>query len=180
MTLNHRAVKTTWEAHHPCGHRARKTAAFHDLSARRRSVRAGYARWLTTRDCTDCRRAGRDAAVPRERTRWLAGRRAEELTETEVWETRAAAMPALGSSDKAVEWGRPVRHQLLGATHGTLGVADGDFAVRAENPARRIDSASWWSFPSSSSQRDSEPVDLEELGSDAVSNEPASSSGNPY
>jgi hypothetical protein len=180
MTLNATAAKTTWEAHHPCGHRARKTAAFHDLSARRPSVRAGYARWLATRDCTDCRRAGRDAAVARERVTWLAGRRAEELTETEVWETRAAAMPALDGSDKAVEWGLQVRYQLLAATHDTLGVADGDFAVRVENPARRLDSASWWGCRSRSSQRNTEPVDLEEQVSDAASSEPASSSGNPY
>jgi hypothetical protein len=179
MTLNGRPAKTTWEAHHPCGHRARRTPAFHDLPARRRSVRAGHARWLATRDCTDYRRAGRDAAVPRERVTWLAGRRAEELTETEVWETRAA-IPALGSSNKAVEWGLQVRHQLLGATHDTLDAVDGDFAVRAENPARRIDSASWWGWRSSSSQRDTEPVDLEELGSDAASNDTATTSGNPY
>jgi hypothetical protein len=180
MTLNHRAVKTTREAHHPCGHRARKTAASHDLSARRRSVRAGHARRLTAKDCTDYWRAGRDAAVPRERVTWLAGRRAEELTETEVWEKRAAAMPALDGSNKAVERGRQVRYQLLAATHDTLDAAKDYFAVRAENPARRIDSASWWSFPSSSSQRDTEPVDLEDLVTDAASNEPASSSGNPY
>ena len=43
-----------------------------------------------------------------------------------------------------------------------------------------LDSASWWSFPSSSSQRDSEPVDLEEQGSDAASNDTATTSGHPY
>jgi len=174
MTVNHRAAKTTREAHHTCGHRARKTAAFHDLSARRRSVRAGHARRLTTRDCAECWRAGRDAAVPRERATWLAGRRAEEPAETEVWETRAA-MPALDGSDKAVEWGRRVRYQLLAAAHDTLDLAEGDFAARVENPARRIDSASWWI-----DQRDTEPVDLEEQGSDAASNETASSNWNPY
>jgi hypothetical protein len=89
-------------------------------------------------------------------------------------------MPALDGSDKAVEWGLRVRYQLLAATHDTLDAAKDHFAVRVENPARRLDSASWWSFPSSSSQRDTEPVDLEELVSDAASNDPASSSGNPY
>jgi hypothetical protein len=141
--------------------------------------RAGYARRLTAKGCPECWRAGRDAAVARERVTWLAGRSAEELAETEAWETRAA-IPALGSSDKAVEWGRPVRLQLLGAAHGTLGVADGDFAVRVENPARRIDSASWWGYRSRSSQRDTEPGDLEEQGSEAASDETATTSGHPY
>jgi len=179
MTLNGRAVKTTWEAHHPWGHRARKAAASHDLSARRPSVRAGYARRLAAKGCPKCWGAGRDAAAASERTRWLAGRSAEEPAETEVWEFRAA-MPALDDSDKAVEWGLQVRYQLLAAAHDTLDAAEDDFAVRVENPARRIDSASWWSFPSSPSQRDTEPVDLEDLVTDAASNEPASSSGNPY
>lgn len=163
------AVKTTWEAHHPCGH-----AVSHDLSARRPSERAGYARWLAARDCAECWRVGRDVAAARERATWLAGRRAEELAETEAWETRAA-MPALDGSDKAVEWGRRVRYQLLAAAHDTLDLAEDDFAARVENPARRIDSASWWI-----DQRDTEPVDLEELVTDTASNETASSNWNPY
>ncbi|MHB1535954.1 MAG: hypothetical protein ACYC1D_15360, partial [Acidimicrobiales bacterium] len=59
--------------------------------------------------------------------------------------------------------------------HDTLGLADGNFAVRVENPARSIDSASWWV-----DQRNSEPVGLEELVTDAASNETATTSGNPY
>ena len=173
MTLNGRAAKTTWEAHHACGHRARRTAASHDLPARRPSEHAGYARWLATRDCANCWKAGLDATAACERAPWLAGRRAEELAETEVWETRAA-VPAF-DGDKAVEWGQRVRHQLLAAAHDTLGLAEDDFAVRVENPARRIDSASWWI-----DQRDTEPVDLEELVTDAASNDPASSNGNPF
>lgn len=176
MTLNATAAKTTPEAHHPCGHRARRPAAFHDLSARRPSERAGYARRLTAKGCPECWRAGRDAAVARERVTWLAGRSAEEPAATEAWETRAT-LPALDGSDKAVEWGRPVRRQLLGAAHG---VADGDFAARVENPARHIDSASWWGCRSRSSQRDTEPGDLEERGSDAASNDTATTSGHPY
>ncbi len=164
------AVKTTWEAHHPCGH-----TAFHDLSARRPSERASYASWLVARDCANCWKAGRDAAAARERATWLAARRAEELADTEMWETQTG-MPPLEGSDKAVEWGRRVRYQLLVAAHDTLGVADDDFAERVENPARRIDSASWWI-----DQRDTQPVELEELATDAASNDTAaSSSENPY
>lgn len=179
MTLNATAAKTTPEAHHPCGHRARRTAAFHDLSARRPSEQAGYPRRLTAKSCPECWRAGRDAAAAREPVTWLAGLSAEEPAETEAQESRAA-IPALDGSDKAVEWGRPARYQLLVAAHGTLGVADGDFAVRVENPARRIDSASWWGCRSRSSQRDTEPGDLQEQGSDAASNDTATTNGHPY
>ncbi len=139
MTPNATAAKTTPEAHHPCGHRARRTAAFDDLSARRSSERAGYTRRLTAKGCPECWRAGRDAAAARERVTWLAGRSAEEPAETEAWETRAT-LPALDGSDKAFEWGRQVRYQLLGAAHGTLDAAKDHFAVRVEDPARRLDS----------------------------------------
>jgi hypothetical protein len=176
MTLNDRAAKTTWEAHHPCGHRARRTAAFHDPSARRPSERVGYARRL---DCSECWKAAGDVAAARERVTWLAGWSAEELAETEARETRAA-MPALDGPERDCEWGRWVRHQLLAAAHGTLGLAEEAFAVRVEDPARHIDSASWWGWRSWSSQRDTEPGDLEELVTDAASIETATASGNPY
>ena len=169
------AVKTTRETHHARRHSVCRTLAFHDLSARRPSDRAGYARWLSTTDCADCWKAGRDAAAARERAAWLAGRRAEELAETEAWATRTG-MPPLEGSDKAMEWGRQVRYELLAAAHDTLGVADNDFAERVENPARHLDSASWWI-----DQRDTTPADLEELVTDAAANETgASSSENPY
>lgn len=42
------AIKTTWPVEHTCGHRED-----HDLSGKRPSERAGYARWLATKDCTD-------------------------------------------------------------------------------------------------------------------------------
>lgn len=42
------AIKTTWPVEHTCGHRED-----HELSAKRPSERAGYARWLTTEDCSD-------------------------------------------------------------------------------------------------------------------------------
>ncbi len=163
------SVETNWEPHHPCGH-----TASHDPSAKRPSERAGPARWLATRDCTDCWKAARDAAAARERAAWLAGRRAEELAETEAWETRAP-MPPLCGSDKAVEWGRRVRCQLLAAAHHTLGLADDDFAARVELPARHIDAASWWI-----DQRDTEPADLEELVTDASTNDTATTNENPY
>ncbi|MHB1533097.1 MAG: hypothetical protein ACYC1D_00485, partial [Acidimicrobiales bacterium] len=129
------AVKTTWEAHHACGH-----TASHDLAQRRPSERAGYSRWLATRDCADCWKAGRVAAAAGERARWLVGRRADELAESEAWETRAA-MPALGGSDKAVEWGRRVPYHLLAAAHHTPRQGDGNISLPVENPPRSIDTA---------------------------------------
>jgi len=80
---------------------------------------------------------------------------------------------------KAVEAGRRVRCQLLAAANDTLGLPHGDFAFRVENPARGIDIASWRNCRCASSQRGTEPVDLEEQGSDAASIHPATASGNP-
>ncbi len=179
MGFNGLTVTTIWEPHHPCGHCVCGSSVSHDLSAKRPSERAGYARRLATKDCAECWKAGRDATATPERATWLAGRRADELAENEAWETRAG-MPPLDGSGKVVEWGRQVRCQLLAVAHDTLDMADGDFAVRVENTPRHINSASWWSCRWSSSQRDTEPVDLEELVSDAASNHTASSSGNPY
>jgi hypothetical protein len=48
------AVKTTWDVEHTCGH-----PQIHDLSAKRVSERAGYVRWLATKDCWDCWHAER-------------------------------------------------------------------------------------------------------------------------
>jgi hypothetical protein len=177
MTLNGRAAETTWEAH-PCGHRARRTAAFYVPSARRPSERAGYARCLATRDCGECWKAAGHVAAARERSTWLAGRSAEEPAETAAWETRAAR-PAL-DGPRDCEWGRRVRLQLLAAAHDTLGLAEEDFAVRVEDPARGIDSVSRWGCRSWSSQHETEPGDLEEQGSDAASIETAATSGNSY
>jgi hypothetical protein len=162
-------VKTTWDVGHACGH-----PHSHDLSAKRTSERAGYARWLATKDCADCWRAEREREAGRERETWLAARRAEELAETETWEVYAD-MPHLDGSDKAVEWGRRVRHQLLRAAHHSLGLADEAFTERIENPARHIGSASWWI-----DQRDAEPADLEELVTDAASDDTARAGENPF
>ncbi len=162
-------VKTTWNVEHACGHRAE-----HDLSAKRASERAGYARWLGTKDCTECWRASRDAQAGRERAGVLAGRRAQEQSVTEAWEARAD-MPVLDGSDKAVEWGRRQRYQLLAAAYETLGLPDEEFAVRIETPARHVTSASWWI-----DQRNAEPTDVEELVNDAASHDVARANENPY
>jgi len=161
-------VKTTWDVEHACGHRQD-----HDQSAKRVSERAGYARWLGTKDCSGCWRAKRDRQVARERDEWLAERRAAELAERQAWEARSG-MPTLDGSDKAVEWSRRVRYQLLAAAYEILGLSDEQFATRIEIPARHVTSASWWI-----DQRDAEPADLEELLTDAASNDAARASENP-
>jgi hypothetical protein len=90
------AIKTTRPIEHICGHRED-----HDLSLKRPSERAGYARWLATTDCTDCWRAGRDHDNGTDNETWLAERRAEETAAIRAWETRAG-MSDLGGSDRSV------------------------------------------------------------------------------
>ena len=167
------AVKTTWPVEHSCGH-----DEDHDLSERRPSERASYARWLAGRECSECWTAKRDRQNAKDRDRWVAERRAEESAAADAWE-KAADMPALdGRSDKAVEWGRRVRHQLMVASHEHatgIGVADDDFAEQVETPARRIRWASWWI-----DQRDAEGEDLAELVQDGAASYAPGGTENPY
>ncbi|MEU7719128.1 hypothetical protein [Streptomyces tibetensis] len=50
------AVRTHWTVEHTCSH-----SVDHDLSNRPADKRAGFARWLASKDCTDCWKAARDA-----------------------------------------------------------------------------------------------------------------------
>ena len=85
----------------------------------------------------------RETATGSDRHAWLAERRAEELSAVETWETKAG-MPPLGGSDKAVEWARKVRHQLVAAAFDDMGSPDdADFTEQVEAPARMVVSASW-------------------------------------
>jgi hypothetical protein len=163
------AIKTVWAVEHSCGH-----DEDHDLSAKRPSERAGYVRWLTTKDCSECWRATRDA----DNQTWLAERRAEEATAVRAWETRAA-MSALDGSDRSVPWGARVRYQLMAAAydyHVTDGaMSEQDFATRFEAPASTVTSASWWI-----DQRDTGPADMEELLADIAADAVARTQENPY
>ena len=156
------AVKMTWPVEHSCGH-----DEDHDLSEKRPSERAGYARWLAGRECSECWSAKRDRQNAKDRNKWVAERHAEEAAAAEAWE-KATDMPALdGRSDKAVEWGRRVRHKLMVAAHedaAGIGVSDDDFAEQVETAARRITSASWWI-----DQRDAAAEDVAELVADGTS-----------
>src|SRR5262249_5128827 len=101
------AVKTTWTVRHSCGHEQH-----HDLSDKRPSERAGYARWLVQKECSDCWRASKDKVRAKEKEGWLAKRRGEEAAHIEAWE-RATDMPALDGSERSVAWAGRVRHALM-------------------------------------------------------------------
>lgn len=105
---------------------------------------------------------------------WLAKRRAEEAQQIALWEQRCA-MPDLDGSDKAIEWGRRVRFDLLAAAYECMR-NDDEFVAGVEEPVKKITSASWWI-----DQRDADPESLSELVLDAVANPSAvSGSENPY
>lgn len=148
------AVKTTWSTDHVCGHNADI-----DLSGRPADQRAGYTRWLSGRDCTECWKADREADTVSKEA-WLEQQRAIEQAAAEDWEAQYR-MPPLEGSDRAVAWARRVRHQLVSAAHTEL-VAEGDIDDRAweeiEEALRPLTRAGWWL-----DQRETDPVDLPEL-----------------
>ncbi|MEY9846381.1 hypothetical protein ABH940_003468 [Streptacidiphilus sp. BW17] len=148
------AVKKTWDIEHACGHLASA-----DLSDRPADQRAGFARWLAARDCTDCWRAKhqRDAC---ETAAWLETKRAEEQAESDAW-SQQYRMPPLEGTDRAIAWGVRCRHQLLAAAYTAL-VLEGSTSEaeweEIEDSARTVTRAGWWI-----DQRSSEPGDLAEL-----------------
>ncbi|MGW3240669.1 hypothetical protein [Streptomyces olivaceus] len=131
----------------------------HDLSNRPADRRAGFARWLATKDCTDCWKAARDADTE-SKEEWLAARRAAELEAARAWAKRFD-MPPLEGPEKALDWGERSRHQLMTDAHTTL-VAEGTWDeadwAELEEKARAVSRAGWWI-----DQRDSEGTDLLEL-----------------
>ncbi|GAB7185641.1 hypothetical protein ATKI12_5472 [Kitasatospora sp. Ki12] len=149
------AVKTKWVVTHSCGHEHE-----HDLGARPADRRAGYARWLAGRDCTDCWRAQREGDHDEERTVWVAARRAEEEQAAVDWAERYA-MPPLSGPATILAWGARCRHQLVTGAYQSL-VTEGDLTEErwqeVEALARTIDRAGWWV-----DQREASPGDLPEL-----------------
>jgi hypothetical protein len=148
------------------------------MADKRPSERASYARWLATKECSDCWRANRDKAAGKDREAWLAQRRTGETNQIETWERRAD-MAVLDGSEKAVEWGRRVRFQLISSAYQHAqnnGATDDEFAIGTEVPARKVTSASWWI-----DQRDTDPADVSELVVDAAS-DPGADTGteNPF
>ncbi|MGV9790849.1 hypothetical protein [Streptomyces sp. NPDC003435] len=157
MTPNKRnapGIRTQWTVTHACGHEAVR-----DLSDRPADRRAGFARWLADRDCTDCWKAttSTDTASRKE---WLATKRAEEQRAAAEWATQFD-MPLLEGPDKVLAWGEASRHQLMTAAHTALvveGTWDEDDWAELEEKARSITRASWWI-----DQRDAGDTDLIEL-----------------
>ncbi|MFD4575790.1 hypothetical protein ACFWNK_12370 [Streptomyces sp. NPDC058417] len=131
----------------------------HGLSNRPADRRAGFARWLATKDCTDCWKASRDADTE-SKEEWLAAKRAAEQEAAQAWAKRFD-MPSLEGPEKALDWGERSRHQLMTGAHTTL-VVEGSWDESAwavlEEKARAVTRAGWWI-----DQRDAEGSDLLEL-----------------
>ncbi|MDF9816730.1 hypothetical protein M2266_005961 [Streptomyces sp. SPB162] len=108
------AVRTRWTVQHPCSH-----AVEHDLSGRPADKRAGFARWLATKNCTDCWKAARDTDSP-SKEEWLAAKRAQEQQAAVEWAEKFD-MPPMEGPDKALDWGVRSRHQLVAAAHNRAG-----------------------------------------------------------
>lgn len=148
------AVRTQWTVEHACGHEV-----VHDLSERPADRRAGFARWLSERDCTDCWKTERDADTAAKEA-WLTAKRAEEQQAAAEW-AKKFEMPPLEGPERALAWGERCRHQLMASAY-TLLVAEGtwdeaDWAV-LEDKARTVTRAGWWI-----DQREADGADLLEL-----------------
>jgi hypothetical protein len=128
------AITTVWPIEHSCGHTEE-----HDLSGKCPSERAGYARWLSGKDCSICWRGTRDSDNGADNKTWLAERRAEEATAIRIWECRSA-MSELDGSYESVPWGARVRYRLLSSAHDRHvakgGMSPDEFTDRFEVPAR--------------------------------------------
>ncbi|MCM1967972.1 hypothetical protein [Streptomyces sp. G1] len=148
------AVRKLWTIDHACGHTAEA-----DLSERPADRRAGYARWLSRRDCTACWQAGRDMNTPAS-AEWVEQKRAVEQAATDAWAERYR-MPPLEGTDRGVAWGARCRHQLLSAAYTAL-VVEGAMSASEwellEDAVRPLTRAGWWI-----DQREAEPTDLPEL-----------------
>ncbi|MFI5526796.1 hypothetical protein [Streptomyces platensis] len=145
------AVKTLWTIDHACGHTAEA-----DLADRAADRRAGHARWLSARDCTDCWRAarGEDAESKAE---WLAKKRAAEQAAADEW-CEQYRMPPLEGTVRAIAWGTRCRHQLVSAACTALvleGTTSESEWEAIEDAARPLTRAGWWI-----DQRDADPADL--------------------
>ncbi|MFJ7342373.1 hypothetical protein ACIQU3_19040 [Streptomyces sp. NPDC101110] len=147
-------VRLQWPVEHACGHET-----VHDLSDRPADRRAGFARWLSGRDCADCWKAARDADTE-SKEQWLAAKRAEEQQAAAEWAAQFD-MPPLEGPERALDWGERSRHQLVTAAHTALVVEgtwdEADWA-ELEEKARAIIQAGWWI-----DQRDADGADLVEL-----------------
>ncbi|MGW6742844.1 hypothetical protein ACWGDX_19330 [Streptomyces sp. NPDC055025] len=144
------------------------------MSDRPADKRAGYARWLAGRACSDCWKATRDSDSPSKED-WLAARRAEEQAAAKEW-TAQFDMPPLEGPERALDWGERSRHQLATAAYTAL-VAEGTWDegdwAQFEEKIRAVTRAGWWI-----DQRDAEGTDLPELLDATTENDRGTQ--NPY
>ncbi|WP_043267078.1 hypothetical protein [Streptomyces sp. CT34] len=139
----------------------------HNLSDRPADKRASFARWLASKDCTDCWKAARDGDIA-SKEEWLAAKRAAEQQAAAEWATQFE-MPPLEGPHKILGWGERSRHRLVTAAYTSL-VTDGTWDeadwVTLEETIRTITRAGWWV-----DQRDAEATDLPELLDAATDND---------
>ncbi|MEU3692350.1 hypothetical protein [Streptomyces narbonensis] len=148
------AVNKFWTIDHACGHTVES-----DLSDRPADRRAGYARWLASRDCSGCWRASREEDI-KTKVEWLAKQRATDQAEAEAW-SEQYRMPPLDGTDRAVAWATRCRRQLVSAAYTALVVEGTTSAAEweaIEDAVRPLTRAGWWL-----DQRDADPADLPEL-----------------
>ncbi|MEV5605476.1 hypothetical protein AB0L33_28945 [Streptomyces sp. NPDC052299] len=139
---------------HTCSHQV-----VHDLSGRPADRRAGFARWLAAKDCTDCWKAAREADTG-SKEQWLAAKRAAEQEKATEW-AKQFDMPPLEGPERILAWGERSRHQLMTAAHTALvveGVWDEADWAELEEKARGVSRAGWWI-----DQRDADGQDVVEL-----------------
>jgi hypothetical protein len=133
------AVKAVWAVWHSCGHEEE-----HDLSAKRVFRRAGYARWLTGRDCSDCRWARRGMRATEERSRDQAKIQPDQLVEITQWPSRGST-PVLRVWKAAVDWAHRVRLLRHGARCSEAGRTSGaEVAQAVEASACTLRRACGW------------------------------------
>jgi hypothetical protein len=168
------AIRTTWLVSHACGH-----TTTHDLSSKPADKRAGLARWLSHKDCTNCwrgKRAGGETRLSKQQ--WITQQRAEESAAIAGWEQQRA-MPDLDGWAKARDWAARSRHCILQAayeTHVESGaMAEALFDALIETPAKRITDAAWWI-----DNRDTDPSDIQELLEAASRDHASAGIENPY
>ncbi|MEV0446068.1 hypothetical protein AB0I84_29325 [Streptomyces spectabilis] len=139
----------------------------HNLSDRPADKRAPFARWLSSKDCTDCWKAARDGDSAGKQE-WLAAKRAAEQQAAADWASRFD-MPPLAGPEKALDWGERSRHLLVTAAYTAL-VTEGAWGeeewAALEDKVRMICRAGWWI-----DQRDAEGPDLPELLDAATEND---------
>lgn len=128
-----------------------------DLSDRPADRRAGYDRWLASRDCADCWLSSREKDTG-SKAEWVANKRATD--QAEAW-SEQYRMPPPDGTDRAVPRATRCRHQLVAAAYTTL-VAEGSTGEAEweaiEDSIRLLTRAGWWI-----DNREADLIDLPEL-----------------